>query len=342
VAIAQASQPVAIAQTQEPTEPLIAGEPLEQSVAVLLDGGGFLGVNTEEITKENMGRYGLSSARGVGVTSVIKDSPAEKAGLRKDDVILRVDNENVTSTRKLMRLISEIAPDHSVSLTISRGGSEQQVAVTIGKRDDNHEIREFFRGEPFGMFKGQPNGNFNFNLDPKMWKWEGTPGDGVFAFGGGRRIGITTMPLTKQLADYFGIADGKGVLVTSVNDDSPAAKAGLRAGDVITAVDGEKMDSSGDISRAINRKKDGDVTLTIVRNKSQQTIRVTPKEDEFRPSVQRVGRQITIPRIELPNIPEVNISFPAMQLPVIPEINIQLPRIIKPIKVKTGSATRTI
>ncbi len=325
-----------------PTEPMLPDEPLAQSLALLIDGGGFLGVNTEDINKENMGRYGLSTARGVGVTSVIKDSPAEKAGLRKDDVILRVDNDNVTSARKLSRLISEIAPDHNVSLTISRGGSEQQLAVTIGKREEGQEIRGLLG--PSGVFKGEPGGVFKG--EPRIWKWEGTPGaDGVFAFGGGRRIGISTMQLTKQLADYFGVADGKGVLVTSVSDDGPAAKAGIRAGDVITAIDGEKIEASGDISRVINKKKDGEVTLIIVRNKSQQTIRVTPREGEFpfgTPGAQRIGRQIIIPRIELPNIPEVEISFPGMQLPTIPQINIQLPRVMKPVKVKTVSSKGTI
>ena len=106
-------------------------------------------------------------------------------------------------------------------------------------------------------------------------------GDMSFFLNGSRRIGVSTMSLTKQLADYFGIADGKGALVTSVTDDGPAAKAGVKAGDVITAIDGEAVDSPGDISRVINRKKEGDVTLTIIRNKSQQTIRVTPREGAF-------------------------------------------------------------
>jgi serine protease Do len=327
-----------VALAQQPTppaapEPMIPGEPL-QSLSLLIDGGGFLGVNTEDINKENMGRYALNVPRGVGITSVAKDSPAEKAGLRKDDVILRVDSDSVTSTRKLSRLISEIAPDQSVRLTISRGGSEQQVAVTIGKRDEAQTIRGLLKREPGQIFK----------LEPREWRWEGTPGnDGsVFSFGNSRRIGISTTQLTKQLADYFGVADGKGVLVTSVTEDGPAAKAGVRAGDVITAIDGEKIEAAGDISRAINKSKDGDVTLTIVRNKSQQTIRVTPKEGDFpfaTPSSQRIGRQIIIPRIVLPTIPEINVSIPSVQLPTIPQINIQLPRVIKPVRVKTTSRT---
>jgi membrane-associated protease RseP (regulator of RpoE activity) len=304
--------------------------PLASYFSLFVDGGGFLGVNTEDINKENMARYGLREVRGVGVTSVAKDSPAEKAGLRKDDVILRVDNDNVTSVRKLSRLISEIAPDQNVRLTISRGGTQQEVAVTIGRREQPKTIQSLMKGQP------------------RVWKWEGAPGfeGSVFAFGNSRRIGVSTMQLTKQLAEYFGVPEGQGVLVTSVTNDSPAATAGVRAGDVITAIDGEKVDGAGDLSRVINKKKDGDVTLTIIRNKSQQTIRVTPKSGSFPFSTpgatQQIGRQIVIPRIELPVIPEVNIALPSIQLPTIPEINIQLPRVIKPAKVRTTSRQRTI
>jgi len=330
LAITLTSAGVALAQQNTPTtpEPAVPEEPFGQSFSLFVDGGGFLGVNTEDVNRENMGRYGLREARGVGITSVVKDSPAEKAGLRKDDVILRVDNDNVTSARKLSRLISEVAPDQAVRLTISRSGSEQEVAVTIGKRDEAKTIQQLLKSER-GLFKG----------DPKIWKWEGSQDDGnFFALASSRRIGVSTMQLTKQLADYFGIADGKGVLVTSVTEDGPAAKAGLRAGDVIIAVEGEKVEATGDISRAIGRKKDGDVTLTIVRNKREQTLRVTPKEGPTPyvvPGGTQMGRTIVIPRIELPNLPEINISMPGMQLPTIPQINIQLPRIVKPVRVKS-------
>ncbi len=320
--------------TPPPTPPPSADEPLTRSFSFFVDGGGFLGVYGEDISRENMGKYHLSQPRGVGVTQVIKDSPAEKAGLRKDDVILRIDTDNVTSVRKLNRLVSEIAPDQSVRITISRGGSEQEVTATIAKRHNTAWAADLLSD------------------NPKTWKWEGPmierrdlgdlkqfgnfDNDFSFAFGGGRRIGANTMELTKQLADYFGITGGQGVLVTSVAEDGPAAKAGLKAGDVITAIDGEAVDSPGDLSRAINQKKEGDVTLTVIRNRAQQTIRVTPREggftrtirgemartirDQIRESIRdSVGRQIVIPRIQFPAIPEVNVSVPA--------INIQTPRV---------------
>src|SRR4029079_14917082 len=97
-------------------------------------GDGFLGVYAEDINKDNMARYHLNQVRGVGVTRIVKDSPAEKAGLQKDDVILRVDVENITCVRKLNRSVSELSPDQSVKITVSRGGSEQEITATIGKR----------------------------------------------------------------------------------------------------------------------------------------------------------------------------------------------------------------
>ena len=207
--IAMAQQPTA---PPAPPEPVLA-EPFGQEFTVLMNGGSYLGVYAEDISRENMGRYNLREVRGTGITNIVKDSPAEKAGLRKDDVILKFDGESVTSVRKLNRLVSEVAPDQTARLTISRGGSEQEVAVTIAKRKDSDaltRIQGFGKGlEGFKHLEGLRPG-------AQVWKWEGD-GDGhVWAFGNNRRIGVSTTTLTKQLADYFGKVDGKGVLVTSV------------------------------------------------------------------------------------------------------------------------------
>src|SRR5262245_18772040 len=315
-------------QSSTPPAADLQEEPLTQAFTLFADGSGYLGVYAEDISRENMGKYNLSQPRGVGVTQVIKDSPAEKAGLRKDDVILRLDGEKVTSVRKLNRLISEIAPDQSVKISVSRGGSEQELSATIGKRPNSTNVMSLMRDGKDWRWDG-------FGSADKAWTWNGLEnlqnygGNQVFALGNARRIGISTMALTKQLADYFGVTDG--VLITAVSEDSPAAKAGLRAGDVVTAIDGEKVDSPGDISRIINGKKEGDVALTVIRNKSQQTIRVTPKQGNGFPSGvitrPQVGRTIVIPRVQFPNIPEVNISVPNVVIPSIPSINIQMPNI---------------
>jgi membrane-associated protease RseP (regulator of RpoE activity) len=344
IVLAQQPRPAPPTGAPPPAElPAMPGEP-PAAFSFFIEGGSFLGIYAEDVNKENMGRYGLREARGVAITQVVKDSPAEKAGLKKDDVILKFEGDSVTSVRKLNRLVSEVAPDQTARLAISRGGVEQEVTVTVGKR--NVSSNTFHRWQGLEGLKGLEELRGVMPPDApgapgaNVWKWEGQGpgGEGmIFSFGNNRRIGATTMQLTKQLADYFGVADGKGVLVTSVTDDSPAAKAGLKAGDVITSVDGEKVEGAGDLSRAINKKKDGDVTLTVIRNRSQQTITVTPKA-AFPPgrpgAIPQAGRRIVIPRVELGSIPEMNIVIPQIDLPIIPQINVQLPGKMKAPKVR--------
>ena len=309
-----------IAYAQESAAPLAALDAQEpattdRSFSFFLDGGAFLGVGTEDISKENMGRYGLREVRGVGVTQVIKDSPAEKAGLKKDDVILRFDGESVSSTRKLTRLVSESSADQTVRITISRGGGEQEVSATLSKHNMGNLLGASIRDDVFkGMIqKDWPqvqSGNGDFN---------------VFSFGANRRIGVSTQTLTKQLADYFGAKDG-GVLITSVTENSPAAKAGLKAGDVITAIDGEKVDSSGDIMRGMNKKQDGEVSLTVLRDRNSRTVNLTPEKSK-EPMILRPGtiggQRIMIPSIA---IPEINVDLPRIVIPATPKINVTVPR----------------
>ncbi|MBC7910368.1 MAG: PDZ domain-containing protein [Pyrinomonadaceae bacterium] len=289
-----------------PAAPDAPDAPMEFNM--FFGGGSFLGVHTEEITRENMGRFNLREPRGVAISKVVEGSPAEKAGLRKDDVVLRFNGEEVTSVRKLTRLIGEVAPDHAARLTISRSGSEQELSVTLGQRKDYH-TRSF--GVPLDD-EGRKRLEELYGATP------GAPGAFRFALSGGRRIGVSTTMLTKQLADYFNVPGGQGVLLTNVKEGSPAAKAGLKAGDVITEVDGERIEDAGDLSRAINRKTEGDITLSITRDKSQRTIRVTPEKAEgsplFAPEMKietapRMG-QLSVPMIRA--LPKINKS--TMQL----------------------------
>ncbi|MBA2339452.1 MAG: PDZ domain-containing protein [Pyrinomonadaceae bacterium] len=170
-------------------------------------------------------------------------------------------------------MIEESAPETNVRLTVRRGGSEQEISATLGKREsfgDNppritvpqtDELRRRLEGLQGlqGLQRGR-DGNFTF-------------------FGASRRIGVTTTPLTKQLADYFGVSGGEGLLVTGVSENSPAAKAGLKAGDVITEADGTRVRTTTDLARNIGRKTEGDISLTVVRDKQSSTVRVTPERN---------------------------------------------------------------
>ena len=288
----------------------------------VFESGGFLGIHTEDINRENMSRYGLArEPRGVGISKVLANSPAERAGLRDGDVILKFDGEPVASVRKLNRLISEVAPEHSVRLTISRSGDEKELTATLGKRSDFGPITPGFRLGDLDKLK-----DFKFNDKDNF----------TFVLGNNRRIGITTTQLTRQLADFFGIAGGKGLLVTSVRENSPAAKAGLRAGDCITQADGEAVENVGDLMRAISRKDEGELTLTVTRDKSQRTIRLTPERGKdsnlltpgasFAPQAMRIALpqiDVELPKIVIPALPRI--QMPVMPKIAVPDIHVNVP-----------------
>jgi len=243
--------------------------------------GGYLGVQTIDVTKENFSKFGLREVRGVAVDKVVKDSPAEQAGLQAGDVIVRLDGEAVTSVLKLTRLIGEVAPDHQANITVLRNGTESEFNVTLGKRrapkfaDGNFNFESFPvppRAFDFPRVPMPPNGT----LLPMPVPGEGDESFFIFS-GASRQIGIDVSPLSKQLADFFGVAGGNGLLINNVRKDSPADKAGLKAGDIVTEADGKTIKTKLDLIRALGEKKEGDVTLTIVRDKNRQTIRVTPE-----------------------------------------------------------------
>lgn len=249
--------------------------------------GGYLGVQTQEVTKENFARYNLREARGVAVETVAKDSPAAQAGIQAGDVIVRFGGEEVSSVYKLTRLLNETAPDHSAKITVVRGGGEIELTATLGKRpttqfqaggfnaDDFH-----FPGVPeFPRAPMPPNGTMTMPIPPV-----GADGNAfIFRGGAARQIGINATPLTKQLGDYFGVGSGEGLLINTVRENSPAAKAGIKAGDVITETDGKAVKNTADLIRALSDKKEGDVTLTIVRDKNRQTVRVMPEASKDAP-----------------------------------------------------------
>lgn len=289
ILIVTSSFVLAIGQTPEAKKDTPTKAP--QTFAFSFDGGGgYLGVQTVEVSKDNYSKYGLRDVRGVAVDKVVENSPAAAAGIKDGDVIVRFNGEEITSARKLTRLVGEVDPDHQVKLTIARNGSEQEVTATIGKRPT----------PTFG------EGNFKFDMPAPMGKIEipdlkdlpnlkdipmlkDFPKDGpgvwtspdgnskVFTWrsGEGRQIGVGISPLTKQLAQHFGV-DG-GVMISEVRENSPAAKAGLKAGDIIVEANGKAVAGEMELIREINGKKEGDVQLTIVRNGKRQTISVTPE-----------------------------------------------------------------
>lgn len=232
---------------------------------IQLDGrGSQLGVMVSDV----------DDAAGVRVDTVEEGSAAAKGGVKAGDIVVEFDGERVRSARQLTRLVQETPAGRAVKMTVRRGGDRQTLDVAPEARESfawngrlGPEIeREIERGVEQGLRdlpeRIEPFLNFRF--------------DGGFpAMGARGRLGVQVEGLSDQLATYFGVPDG-GVLVAGVTADSPAAKAGVKAGDVITKVNGEAVKDPRDLVRALGDvKDDGTVALDVVRDRKATSLKAT-------------------------------------------------------------------
>ncbi len=229
--------------------------------------GGWLGIYMQDISPDIEEAMDLSSDEGVLVTEVVKDSPAEKAGLESKDVIVGFTEEGrgifekVEDASQLKKMVQQSSPGEVIKLKVSREGKEKVLTVTVGKVPENDFYSQRVIKVPRAKAKDKA-------LDTYL-----------FTFSSGSRIGVKVQDLTEQLGDYFGVKDGEGVLVTEVEKDMPAQKSGLKAGDVIVAVDGKKIEDSGELISAISDKEKGDkVDIKVIRNHQPQTFAVEVAE----------------------------------------------------------------
>src|SRR5262245_31737852 len=243
----------------------------------MLDGrGSAIGVSIRDLNADEATKARLPQAGGVLVQEVEDGSPAAKAGIRANDVIVEFDGERVRSARNFTRLVQETADGRTVKATIVRNGARQPGDVTpaasgrpfagdIVLPDIQREIERGMRAIPRHF-------SFDFDVDSML---RGTP---MFARG---RLGITGTTLTDQLAAYFKVKEG--VLVSSVAPDSPAEKAGLKAGDVITSVNGRTVDDLRDLTERLRDAKPGaDIELGITRDGKAITLKATMPDAERR------------------------------------------------------------
>jgi serine protease Do len=258
----------------------------DDNVAVLVgEGPSWLGVETNEVTSDVVKELKLPAERGVVIHDVTPDSPAAKAGLKENDVIIEVNGQRVEGAAQFRRMIHEIPAGRTVSLSVWRDSRSQSISVTLGQAEEQH--REWMSAAP---------GAFAFRM-PEVQIPEMPPmdlgGDNITIFSGGHaRLGIDAEEIGGQLGSFFGAPDGEGILVRSVNAGSPAEKAGMKAGDVITTVGGERVRTVGDLREKLGKAEDKPVQIGVLRNKNQMTLSVElPKRT---PRTHKIARRTFI------------------------------------------------
>jgi serine protease Do len=235
---------------------------------MMLDGrGSRLGVMVQDLDA-------AEKASGVKVDSVDRDSPAEKAGLKAGDIVVEYDGERVRSARQFTRLVQETPEGRQVPLAVMRDGKRQALTATPEARTfswnvdiDGDRIRRDVERSLEGL-RG-----FRMDDPPMRFHFDRDFSD-LLAPSSRRRLGVSVDSLGDQLAQYFGAKDG-GALVTSVERDSAAEKAGLKAGDVITSINGTRVRDAGQVVDAVREAGAGEVTIDYLRDKQAGTTKAT-------------------------------------------------------------------
>jgi serine protease Do len=202
---------------------------------------GYIGVTLQALSPELAQQFGLKDTHGAAVTDVSPGGPGEKAGLKTGDVITAINGAKVQDSNELTLAVTQHAPGETVTLDVVRNGQSQKVTVTLGQRPTGLEWAEGKRGQ-------------------------GNNGDSDENDNGGNTSarGISVQPLTPDLAQQVNVPPTtKGVVVTDVDQGSPAAESGIGQGDVITGVDRKPVTSVQDFTRLINAAQGKSVLVTV-------------------------------------------------------------------------------
>jgi membrane-associated protease RseP (regulator of RpoE activity) len=243
----------------------------DRRVVIFRSGGPRLGIEIDDLTADRAKELGLKEEAGVEIEAVVPDSPAEKAGLKKGDVVTRYQETRVDSAMQLRRLVRETPAGRTVTLQVFRDGASRNVSVKLAEMEEDG--REIIRRHHIEI---PP-------IDIPDIEIPDIPHFGMLA--GHVRLGAEVESLGEQLAEFFGVKSGGGVLVRSVMKGGPGEAAGLKAGDVIVRVDGEAVTDHGDLRTALRDRRGKELKLGIVRDKREMALTVAaPKEGEGDPA----------------------------------------------------------
>jgi serine protease Do len=237
---------------------------------------GYLGVSVRDVTPDELPALKLKDAHGAEIILVDHDAPAGKAGLHEHDVVLQMNGQAIEGQDQCRRMLRESPPGKTITLIISRDG--QQLTITtqmaVSQEQVEREASEQHLKVP------EPAPSIADSTDGFSPPSSSEPSRGNSFIGSllmnPSYTGAMLEKMSTQLADYFGVSSGAGLLVRSVIDNSPAALAGMRAGDVVIKADSKPVATTNDWARTIKNSHGHPLSITIMRDKKEQTLTLTP------------------------------------------------------------------
>lgn len=191
----------------------------------------YLGVRMQQLTPDLAESYGAKGSKGALVTMVEEGKPAAKAGLKEEDIITAVNGQAVADISDVTLAVGSLAPGTKVTLDVLRDGKKQQIVATAAERPGSESVSKNGTRRGRGIERFSPT-------DPSEELAQADNDEGVLN-------GVTVDDIDRQTRQQLGLpAQVKGALITEVEPDSPSAKAGLRAGDVILSIDGKPVNNA--------------------------------------------------------------------------------------------------
>jgi serine protease Do len=233
--------------------------------------GAYLGIHMTNVTEDNRADYKLDDVAGVIVQKVEEGSPAETGGLKEKDVILEFDGTKVRSTIQFQRLVKETPVGRKVKLLISRSGKQVPLTARLEARNESGQAEILGGFSPYPLDDSRTR-EFLFRIPNPPGDTLVTPRQRT------ARLGVTLQPLTDQLAEYLGVPGKKGVLVSSVLENSPSSGK-LKAGDVIVQAKSRDIESPQELADLIREQSGGSIKLKVIRNKKEVAVDINLTSD---------------------------------------------------------------
>lgn len=242
---------------------------------------GYLGVETRDVSEDQVAELKLKDARGAEITTLDHDGPACKAGMQMHDVILQMNGQAIEGEEQLRRMLREMPVGRTVSFVISRDGQTMTMTMTTA---DRRMVGLQAWEQHYTVAAPGSSGSVRGNsfLDSKTAANVSTPKEHKDLLGTETIVlsssftGAKLELMGPQLAEFFGATGGAGLLVRSVDGNSPAEEAGMRAGDVVVKINSISVANGTDWTKTVHDNRGKPVPVVVLRDKQEQTLTLTP------------------------------------------------------------------